>query len=236
MNFSDHLLPPALNWSANLLALLLVLIAARRAPWQRLRDEGQLNLWLGMCVGLMGLWSIKTGIKPGLDLHLLGATLMALMFGPHLALIGFCVVLAGVTLAGMAGPTSFSANLLLMAALPVAFSHLLHTLSERRLPNHLFVYILLDAFLCSAVAILLSGLAATLLLSLGGVYRWQYLSAQYLPFYVLLGWSEAMLTGMAVTLMAAYRPWWLGTFSDASYLQSGKDRPSASAPAEPPPE
>ena len=158
-------------------------------------EEAQLHLWLGTCVSLMAIWSIKTGIKPGLDFHLLGGTLMALMFGPHLAMIGFAVVLAGVTLAGAAGWQGFGANLLVMAAVPVLFSDALHKTSQRKLPNHLFVYLLLDAFFCSAVAIVLSGLAATLLLGLGEVYRWSYLTSQHLPFYVLLGWSEAMITG-----------------------------------------
>jgi uncharacterized membrane protein len=220
MNFTDQLLPPGVSWPANLLAGLLLALAVRRAPWQRLKDEAQLHLWLGTCVTLMAVWSIKTGIKPGLDFHLLGATLMGLMFGPQLAMIGFAVVLTGVTLAGAAGWQGFGANLLVMAAVPVLFSFALHKTSQRRLPNHLFVYLLLDAFLCSALAIAVSGLAGTLLLGVAGVYRWSYLLTQHLPFYVLLGWSEAMITGMAVTMMAAYRPHWLGTFSDARYLKS----------------
>jgi uncharacterized membrane protein len=35
-----------------------------------------------------------------------------------------------------------------------------------------------------------------------------------------MGWSEAMLTGMAVSLMAVYRPAWVSTFDDARYLQN----------------
>ena len=233
MNFPDALLPLTVSWAANLMAGLLLGLAIWRAPWYRLKDEAQLHLWLGTCVTLMAIWSIKTGIKPGLDFHLLGGTLMALMFGPHLAIVGFAVVLAGVTLAGAAGWQGFGANLLVMAAVPVLFSYLLHRTSQRKLPNHLFVYLLLDAFFCSALAIVLSGLAATLLLGLAEVYRWNYLMTQHLPFYILLGWSEAMVTGMAITMMAAYRPHWLGTFSDARYL---KPKPSASSPAKRPPE
>lgn len=33
-----------------------------------------------------------------------------------------------------------------------------------------------------------------------------------------MAWSEAVLTGMAITLMAVYRPAWLMTFSDQRYL------------------
>lgn len=219
MNFPDQLLPAGVSWPAALIALLALGIAVRRAPWQRLGEASLLHVWLAMCVGLMVLWSIKAGIKPGLDLHLLGATLFTLMFGPWLALAGLAVVLAGITLAGHAGWGSFGANLLLMAALPVLFTHLVYSVADRRLPNHLFIYIFVDAFACAGAAILLSGLAATLLLSLSGVYAGSYLGRSFLPYYLLVGWSEALLTGMAVTLMTAFRPAWLSTFDDARYLR-----------------
>lgn len=218
MNFPDHLLPDALLWSCDGLVLLLIGVAARSAPWRRLAQVELLNVWLGACVALMLVWNIKTGIKPGLNFHLLGATLMTLMFGPQLALIGLAIVLIGVTLAGASGWDSFAFNLLLMGTLPVLFSHRLFTLADRKLPNHLFVYIFIDAFLGAALTIVLYGLASVLLLALAGAYRSAYLMHDYLPYYILLAWSEAMLTGMAVTLMTAFRPQWLCTFDDVRYL------------------
>ncbi len=218
MNFPEQFLPAAIAWPAALIAVLALALAASRAPWRRLGDGTLLHVWLGMCAGLMALWSIKAGIKPGLELHLLGATLFTLMFGPWLALTGLAVVLAGITLAGHAGWGSFGANLLLMAALPVLFSHLVYALADRWLPHHLFIYIFVNAFACAGAAILLSGLAATLLLSLSGIYAGSYLGSHFLPYFILMGWAEALLTGMAVTLMTAYRPGWLATFDDARYL------------------
>jgi uncharacterized membrane protein len=38
---------------------------------------------------------MKAGVKPGLNLHLLGATMFTLMFGRQLAIVGFSLVLAG---------------------------------------------------------------------------------------------------------------------------------------------
>lgn len=218
MNFPDQFLPAIVSWPASALALLALGYAAYRAPWRSLGKDALLHVWLGMCVGLMLLWSIKAGIKPGLNFHLLGATLLTLMFGPWLALAGLALVLVGVTLAGHAGWESFGANLLLMAALPVLASHAVYTLADRRLPNHLFVYIFVDGFACAGVAILLTGATATLLLALSGVYAGSYLTSNFLPYYILMGWSEALLTGMAITLMTAFRPAWLSTFDDIRYL------------------
>lgn len=224
MNFPDQLLPSALLWVSGALALLVLAFAIRTAPWRGLHKQDLLNVWMGMCVGVMVLWSIKTGIKPGLNFHLLGATLLTLMFGARLALVGLAVALLGVTLAGMSGWSSLGVNLLLTGVLPVTFSYLLYAVVDRKLPNHLFVYIFVNAFIGAGLAIALSGLAATLLLALSGVYSSAYLVDNYLPYFILMGWSEAMMTGMLVTLLTAFRPQWLATFSDERYLRRRPDR------------
>ena len=66
------------------------------------------------------------------------------------------------------------------------------------------------------------GLTICFVLSEAGAYTQDYLHSEYLPFYILMAWSEAVLTGMAVTLMAAYRPDWLVTFDDKRYLKVGR--------------
>jgi len=224
MNFPDQLLPGSMLWTSNVLALVLLAFAVWTAPWKRLVRDDVLNILLGMCVGLMGIWSIKTGIRPGLNFHLLGATLLTLMFGARLAMVGLAVVLLGVTLAGMAGWTALGVNWLITGMLPVTLSYLLYATVDRKLPNHLFVYIFVSAFIGAGLVIFLTGLMTTLLLVLSGTYASTYLTQNYLPYYILIGWSEAMLTGMAVTLMAAFRPAWLSTFSDVRYLKTKPTR------------
>lgn len=218
MNFPDTLLPGVLLWTGNALALFALLAALRRAPWDTLKRPELLNVWLGAAVALMLVWSIKTGIKPGLNFHLLGSTLLTLMFGPWLALAVLAVVLVAVTLAGAAGWASLGVNFLLMAALPVVLSHALFRLADTRLPNHFFVYIFVNAFLGAGLAMAACGLAATLLLTGAGVYSSNYLGSQYLPYFILMAWSEAMLTGMVMTLMVVYRPDWVATFDDTRYI------------------
>lgn len=218
MNFPDHLLPAAWLWPGWGLFAAAFFWAARTAPWSRLRDASRLNLWLGACVLLMAVWSIKTGIKPGLSFHLLGATAMTLMFGPQLALLGLAIVLTAVTLAGMSGWQGFGWSALVTAALPVAVSHGIYWLADRKLPNHLFIYIFLNAFLGGALAMAAAGLGGTLLLHLSGVYPAAYLYHDYLPYFILMAWSEAVTTGMAMTLMTVYQPQWVCTFDDKRYL------------------
>lgn len=220
MNLSDNLLPFGWYSAAFLVFAGVLAMAVYAAPWRRLKNPVLLNVFLGACVTLLVLWSIKTGIKPGLGFHLLGATALTLMFGPQLAIIGLSLVLLGVTLYGAGGWSSFAANGLLMVVLPVLLSHYIYRLVDRKLPNHFFVYIFVNAFLASGLAIVLTGAAATALLAASGAYSLSYLSSQYLPYYILMAWSEGLSTGMAMTLMVVYRPGWVWTFDDARYIKN----------------
>jgi uncharacterized membrane protein len=217
MNFPDALFPDAWHWAAHGLLLLSIVVLVR-APWARLRDAATLNLWLAAIVVLMLLWSVKTGVKPGLSLHVLGATALTLMFGPGLAFVALALVVAAITLAGQAGWQAYSMNLLLLGGMPIAVSHALFKLVDRRLPNHFFVYVFINAFFGGALAMGVTGLVSTLIVALAGVYPMDYLTDQYLPYYMLMAWSEALLTGMAVSLMVVFRPAWVATFDDTRYL------------------
>lgn len=218
MNFPDLLLPTNLLWAANAVALLVLLHCARQARW-RILSSTMLNVFLGFCVSLGVLWSIRAGIKPGLNFHVLGATVLTLMFGPYLALIALALVLLLATAFGLSGLESYGINFVLMALLPVFISHSLFRWADRKLPNHFFIYVLVDGFFAGAVAMAALGFASCFILSEAGAYSSSYLHSEYLPFYMLMAWSEALLTGMAVTLMAVYRPHWLITFDDQRYLK-----------------
>lgn len=173
-----------------------------------------------MIVTLMLLWSMKAGVKPGLSLHLVGATVMTLSFGPYLAIAGLSVVLAAATLNGAAGWSAFPLNAMVMIAVPVLVSHGILRFSERFLPPHLFVYLFVNAFIGAAMMIMVTGLTASVVMFLAGVYTWDYLFTQYLPYMLLLGFSEGWLSGMAMTLMVVYKPEWVSTFDDRTYLMN----------------
>lgn len=130
------------------------------------------------------------------------------------------LVIVAVTAFGMAGWLALGTNFLLMAAIPVLFSYNLFRLVDSKLPNHLIIYIFGCGFLCAGLTISLCGLTAVLALSGMQAYPGDYLFSNYLPYFILIAWSEALLTGMAVTLMTAFRPQWLLTFSDQRYLKT----------------
>ena len=219
MNLPDGLLADEWTVAAWLLFIPVLLLSLSRAPLRRLADATQGNVWLGLVVVLTLLWSVKAGVRPGLSLHLLGASIFVLACGPWLAFLGLCAVLAGVTLNGDAGWQGYALNALLMAGVGVAVAYAVQRSVERFLPQQLFVYIFANGFFGGALAISVVGAASSLLLAAAGVYTLDYVLDEYLPYVLLLGFSEAWLSGMAVTLFVIYRPAWVSSFEDARYLR-----------------
>lgn len=217
MNIVSSSIPSHWTWLLWLASALIGGVIFRRARWSMLADRHNLNIFLGATVAVLALWLIKAGIKPGLNFHLLGATALTLMFRPLFALFSLALVIAAITLwQGEYG--AFAANLLIMGAVPVAVSWAIFRYVDRRLPNHLFIYIFLNAFFGAAVAIASVGLVSTGFAALSGSYSLHYLLQDYLPYYLLMAWSEAFTTGMIVTLLVVYRPEWVATFDDKRYI------------------
>jgi len=218
MNFPVNLFSGEWRFAAWIALSLAWLWAIRSAPWKLLTDSVRLNAWGGAIVVLSLLWSMKAGVQPGLNFHMLGAMVMVLLFGPQLALAALSITLAAVTANGDAGWSAYPLNAFVMVIVPVLVAAGVYRLVEQRLPNHFFVYIFVTAFLGSAVTIGAAGTAAACLLGAAGVYTAQHLLSDYLTYYFLLAFAEAWLSGMAVTLMVVYRPGWVVTFDDARYL------------------
>jgi uncharacterized membrane protein len=223
MNYPDALFPQAWALGAFLPLLAAWVWSVRTAPWRRLADSAQLNVWLGTVVMLVLAWSLKAGVKPGLNLHLLGAMMFTLMFGRQLAIIGLSVVLAAVTFNGeLQGQQSawlaYGLNALVLAVLPPLLAEAIRDRVDRFLPTNFFIYVFVTAFFGSGATVMTIGLLASVLLWLAGIYPAALLLEDYLPYYFLLGFAEAWLNGAMVTLMVVYAPHWVGSFDDRRYL------------------
>jgi uncharacterized membrane protein len=219
MNFPVGLFPETWAWGACVPLALLWLWCLRTAPWKRLADSSQMNVWMGTIVVLIMFWLMKAGIKPGLNLHLLGATAFTLMFGRQLAILGFSIVVAGVTLSGGAGWEAYALNVLLSAAFPCFVADGLLRIVERYLPPNFFCYIFCAAFFGAAIAAVATGLLTCIVLWLAGVYPAEKLISDYFEYFILLGYAEAWMNGMLITLMVVYYPHWVSSFDDRRYLR-----------------
>lgn len=212
MNFPADLIPNALQWPLALSYLALLAVAARYAPWRALTIAAQRNVWLGATVTMLVLWQIKAGIRPGLDLHLLGASALTLVSGPALALLGLSIALLVSTAIDGASLTNFAFGGWLLVALPIGLTYSFVIICQRYLPQHIFIYLFLAVFLATAITTALTALAISGVLAASGVYPASHLSREYLPYFLLLSWPEALLTGMALTLMVVFRPHWVATY------------------------
>jgi uncharacterized membrane protein len=219
MNFPDGLFPETWQWAAWLLLLPVVWRVAAGTPWRRIGAGGASHVWFGAIVVLSLLWSMKAGVRPGLTLHLLGATALTLMFGFRLAFLGMLAVLAATSLNGAAGWAAYGLNAVLTALLPCAVAWAVLRLVERVLPGNIFVYLFAGAFANAALVLAATALAATAALWAAAVYDGRMLLDDYLPYFLLVGFSEAWLTGAFITIFVVYLPGWVGTFDDARYLR-----------------
>lgn len=219
MNLSGSLVSLDIYGLSWLLALLGLLWLLRRTPWRALNDVSKINAWLGASIVIAALWLLKAGVKPNLNLHLLGSTALTLMVGPYFALLGVLLVLGAVTWLGAADWQNLAFNWAILGWVPVWFSYGLLRLCQRWLPANYFVYVFVNSFWGGALAMLATGAASGLFHWLSGAYAADVLLDEYLPFFLLLAFSEAFATGMALTVLVIYRPQWVMTFDDALYFR-----------------
>jgi uncharacterized membrane protein len=196
----------------------VLIYAGYYAPWSRFRDKRFQHIFLGAGATLLRLWSIRAGLAPGLDLHLLGVTTITLMFGWQLALLELALVCSALVLIGPETWPWLGFDYLACALVPVTVSWGLFRWADRRLPNHFFIYLFISVFFAAALSSIAKSLAVTSLLLWMDSYSFTQISEQYLVYMPLLAFPEAFVNGIVMIGMIALRPAWVVTFDDRRYL------------------
>ncbi len=219
MDIPANLLPDAYLWAGNLCYALLILVALLTAAWSKIADNEAQHVFLGTIVALCLLWVMRGGIQAGLNFHLLGMTLMCLMFEWQFALVAASLVVAMVSWQGMAGWEAFGLNVLIMGALPVLFTRVSLYFCQRWLPRHYYIYVFVSSFLVGGLSILLVGVVSAWIQHLSGVQPAGTIFSNFLLIIPLLMFAEGFINGGAMSLLVAYRPHWVATFHDHWYLK-----------------
>ena len=94
MSYYSQIFSTELLWLGNLAFAYVLFRAALTAPWRTLwLNNEQFNALVGLSLGVTGLWLLPVGLREGLTLHLLGASLYVLMFDWQIATLMLTVML-----------------------------------------------------------------------------------------------------------------------------------------------
>lgn len=200
-------------------AAVILVMSFPREFGPKFRAEKDYQHWvLASMVVLFLLWSLTAGLSGGLQVHFLALTTLSLCHGWRIAaLIGVLPTLL-LALFGLLPFADIGIYLVVSVIVPAWLSFLLFRLTYRYLIRHLFVYIFVAAFLNGALTIAIHQLLNGGVMWLSGLYSWHYIVDNYLVLTPLLLFPEAMLNGMAITLLVVYQPRWVRTFHDNDYL------------------
>lgn len=201
-----------------LLFAIVTLAAVLTAPWFKIKESSSLHVFLGAVVFLLLLWSMRAGIQPGLNFHLLGTTALTLMFGWQFAWFAIILIVTGTTLNGAAGWEVLPLNVLLMGGVPILVTQTLLYLAQRFLPHNFFIYIFLNSFLAAGLSSLAVAFTAYSFYRYSGLYPIEILNQQFLPFMLLIALPESTLNGITMTGTVVYKPEWVASFHDRWYL------------------
>jgi uncharacterized membrane protein len=212
-------LPPSWIAASWIASVPLVGWAVGSAPWRRLFDGPSVHVWCAGIVAAIVLWMLRATVGEGFTFHLLGAAAITLVVGAPLALIGGAVVVIGAILVSGGLWQNAAVAFITLAALPVAVTTLVLRASQYLLPPNFFVYIFVAGYFGAGLSLAAGGLVGAIALWLGGGRPAALVFGEYAPWLIYLGFAEAMLTGMIVTLAVVYRPKWVASFDDARYIE-----------------
>ncbi len=219
MNLPDGLLSEAWILASWALFGLVLLVAVWKAPWREFLAVGERqHVFLGACLVLVLLWSLRADVTPGVSIHFLGMTAFTLMFGWALAVLASAVILAGYSFLGMAGWEALALNALVAGVLPALVSDVVRRVVYMYLPHNFFIYIFLSAFAGAMLAALSAALTLSWVMWGSGLYDWSHLSHDYLRYLPLILFPEGVLNGMLITTFVVIRPQWVRSFDDADYI------------------
>ena len=220
MSFAQSVLAPWMLLLTSLLSLGVVAWVINRRPWQALRGDVALqHRWLGATLAVVLMWQLRAQAVDWLTLHLVFTVLLTLVFKAPLALISNVLINIAMVLIGRNEWMLLGANILVTGIVPAAIIGTGWRLVDRRLPDNLMVFLFVCGFFGSALATLGGGLAAVLLIVVAGTDPDAvYLAQEYARFLPLLMPSEALLTGMLLSILLVYHPDWVATFNDHRYI------------------
>jgi uncharacterized membrane protein len=203
------MLAPTAN---SLIALAAIAIALWLRPWRVIGAGGPPWAWVVAWATTPLLWGLDRYADVPLIGPMSGAGLLVLLAGWPLTVLAF-VPIAVVTVAcGDLGWIEGLHRLVWLGVVPATLALGIGAAVRRWMPNHLYVYIMGRGFIGTLLAtVLSSGVAFAL-------FHRPMDGDDLFVARLLLGMSEAFLTGAVTASLVASQPSLLATYSDRLYL------------------
>ncbi|RKZ95916.1 MAG: hypothetical protein DRQ43_04880 [Gammaproteobacteria bacterium] len=221
MNLTIELIPQAWLYVAWFLLLPVLYLIYSTFPGDWFKKN--YNIFFAMGLFLMVLWYMKAGVHAGMVYHFLGATLLTLMFGWQLAVLGIMIQVLILVIMGVLQWQVFAVNVFFMGVIPVIITSFILSLVERIENNHFIIYFFAGAFINAAVTVAVSVYLTSMFMVAGDAYSYDYISYEYTPYIFLMIYPEAFLTGLVMIIMIVNFPQWVRTFDDNKYPYGSKD-------------
>jgi uncharacterized membrane protein len=194
-------------WLSNFIFAYLLVRAAWTAPWHTLwRNNQQFSALIGLSLGLMVLWLLPVGLRAGLTLHLLGATLCVLMFDWQIALLMLTAMLLIGLLKNESSLLVAGSSGMVMIVLPIMATRLFFHFFQRFGIKSYFSFVWWNGYVCGFLTMVVVGFAHALLIGAFGHYSWFTFKQDYLAFLPILSASESVVTGVFISGFAVFLP------------------------------
>lgn len=203
----------------NYLFAAFLLRAIWTAPWLDLwRNPAQFNVLIGVTIWVGALWFFPVGMREGLKLHPLGATLFFLLFDWQIALLLLSLILycslrylhIDTAVLGIAG--------LIQIALPILFSWLGLKLFYRYGKPNYFAFVLWNGYCVSGITLLLAAAVNGWLIGSLHKYSDFIMQNSYWVALPVLSSGEAVLSGLIISGIAVGLPQAVAHFNPDIYF------------------
>ena len=218
MQFIVNILPLSIVVLTSVICLVLLVWAVASAPWYKFLDSESSHVFLAAVVAVLFLWLIRANVIGDVSFHLLSSSILYLMFGWQFAFIVIVVVQGVLVFSSGLDLTIIPLNTLILAGVPIFITHWMLVLALRHLPHNFFIYIFVNCFFAGAISIAISALLGFSIFYLFASESAFHQLREFLPLVLLMSFPEGALTTILMSGLVAYKPQWVGSFHDKTYI------------------
>lgn len=212
-------LPSSILFTSILAAFLLLWFSIKNINWQRLQHYPFTLHTYFLWIITLTLFSFgRTGVLPGLTLHLYALTSATLVMGRYITYTAAIFSQILLWIIGIEPLMLLGWNSLFYAALPIWFSAEFCRLLQKILPKNPFIFVLGAGFFGGILTMLIIMLTISLSLWILDIYPLSISWEKYLKFMPIIVYPEGFINGVIITTLVAFHSHIISTFDPDCYF------------------